>query len=101
MARARRPIALPFLRVRVVGESMAPTLRDGDTCLVRRTRRIRPGQVVVIERPDRPGLVIVKRVWRCEPGGWWVEGDNLDASDDSRLFGPVPDELVIGVVVRR
>lgn len=91
----------PVRRVRVAGDSMLPTLRDGDACLVRRTRRIRPGQLVVVERPDRPGLLIVKRVWRREPTGWWVEGDNPDASDDSRGFGPVPDAKVIGVVVRR
>jgi nickel-type superoxide dismutase maturation protease len=93
-------VTWPLRRVRVAGDSMLPTLRDGDTCLVRTTRRIRPGQLVVVERPDRPGLLVVKRVWRREPTGWWVEGDNLDGSDDSRLFGPVPDAKVIGVVVR-
>ncbi len=101
MAPPGRRFALPLLRVRVAGDSMLPTLRDGDACLVRRTHRIRPGHLIVVERPDRPGLLVVKRVWRREPTGWWVEGDNPDGSDDSRLFGPVPDAKVIGVVVRR
>ena len=57
--------------------------------------------MVVVERPDRPGLLLVKRVVRREAGGWWVEGDNAAASDDSRLFGPVPDALVLARVLAR
>jgi nickel-type superoxide dismutase maturation protease len=81
---------------------MAPTLADGDWLVCRRLRpasvaRLRPGQVVVVERPDRPGLLVVKRLVRRTPDGWWVEGDNPGASDDSRVFGAVPDA---GVVAR-
>jgi hypothetical protein len=43
----------------------------------------------------------VKRVRRREPGGWWVEGDNAAASDDSRLFGLVPDRYVVARVTAR
>lgn len=92
-------IVLPLLRVVVDGDSMTPTLQAGDVCIVRRTRTIRPGRLVVVRRPDRRDLLLVKRLWRREPNGWWVEGDNLDASTDSRHFGPVPDDCVIGVVV--
>jgi nickel-type superoxide dismutase maturation protease len=81
---------------------MLPTLRPGDWCLVRvGGRAVRPGDVVVVERPDRPGLLVVKRIVRREPGGWWLAGDNPAQSDDSRVFGPVPDDDVRGRLVWR
>jgi nickel-type superoxide dismutase maturation protease len=95
---------VPLLRVAVAGDSMAPTLRDGDRLLALRVRSssaVHVSDVVVLERPDRPGLVIVKRVVRRVPGGWWVEGDNAMNSDDSRVFGAVPDALVVARVLVR
>ena len=80
---------------------MVPTLHPGDWCLVRRGGRVRPGDVIVLERPDRPGLLVVKRAIRPDGSGWWVEGDNAAESDDSRLFGPVPPSAVVGRVLWR
>jgi nickel-type superoxide dismutase maturation protease len=94
----------PYLRAAVAGDSMRPTLSDGDWVICRRVRGpagVRVGDVVVLERPDRPGLLVVKRVVRREGRGWWVEGDNAAASDDSRLFGPVPDGYVVARVTAR
>ena len=54
-----------------------------------------------VRRPDRPELLLVKRAVRREGGGWWVEGDNTDASDDSRVFGPVPPDHVLAKAVAR
>ncbi len=34
------------------------------------------------------------------PSYWYVEGDNADNSTDSRLYGPVPQRLLVGVVDR-
>ncbi len=93
-----------LLRVAVAGASMEPTLRDGDWLVCRRVVRssdVRAGDVVVLERPDRPGLLVVKRVVRREGHGWWVEGDNAVASDDSRLFGPVAEPFVLARVLAR
>jgi hypothetical protein len=68
---------------------------------VRWTSQIEVGDVVVARRPDRPDLLIVKRVTRREGLGWWLTGDNPGRSDDSRTFGSVPDALVVGRLVRR
>ncbi|MFD0690481.1 S26 family signal peptidase [Actinomadura fibrosa] len=38
----------------VNGRSMEPTLHAGDRLLVRRTDRVRPGQIVVVRAPDPP-----------------------------------------------
>lgn len=94
-------LSWPLGRVAVQGESMAPRLRDGDWLVVRWRVSVRAGDVVVARRPDRPDLLLIKRAVRREPGGWWLEGDNRNASDDSRLFGVVPDGLVLGRVVAR
>ncbi|RJK98436.1 nickel-type superoxide dismutase maturation protease [Vallicoccus soli] len=80
---------------------MVPALRHGDVVLVRYGARVRPGDVVLARRPDRPGLVLVKRAVRRAGPGWWLEGDSPVASTDSRDFGPVPDALVLGRVVLR
>jgi nickel-type superoxide dismutase maturation protease len=89
----------PF-RVEVAGTSMLPTLEPGDWALAVRVRRVRRGDVVVIEHPERPGFELVKRVvyvpGDLAPDGSklvdavWIEGDEPEGSTDSRRFGPVP-----------
>jgi nickel-type superoxide dismutase maturation protease len=85
--------------VEVAGDSMLPTFRAGDWLLARRTDSARVGDVVILARPDRPELLVIKRVRRRDSDGWWVEGDNPGSSDDSRLFGPV--QQIHGRVVLR
>ena len=84
--------------VLVDGPSMLPTLSSGDCLLVRRPRRVRPGDVVVARFPTRPGLLVVKRAVRPVDALWWVEGDNPAVTDDSRRYGPAE---VLGRVVLR
>jgi nickel-type superoxide dismutase maturation protease len=82
---------------------MLPTLRDGDWLLALRTRRIRPGQIVLAWHPQRPGFQLVKRATRRVPGGWWLESDFPDApgATDSSRFGPVPEDQIIARVLLR
>ena len=92
----------PLLRVAVAEQSMLPALHPGDWLLAWRTKRIRPGQVVLAWHPQRPGLLLVKRVaWR-EDGGWWLASDNaVPGAQDSAHFGPVPAESIVAVVLVR
>ena len=93
----------PF-RVEVAGTSMHPTLEPGDWALAVRVRRVRHGDVVVVEHPERPGFELVKRVVHVPgdvtPDGLelvdeiWIEGDEPEGSSDSRRFGPVAVERV-------
>ena len=97
----------PF-RVEVSGSSMRPTLEPGDWALATVPGRVRPGDVVVIEHPERTGFEMVKRVVRTSNeraadgiqviGYVWVEGDDPASSTDSRAFGAVPLALVRGRV---
>jgi signal peptidase I len=84
--------------VEIEGDSMRPVLEPGDWAIATAGGRIRTGHVMVLERPDRPGLEVVKRVRAEEPGGLVVLGDNRAASTDSRRFGPVPRESMRGRV---
>jgi nickel-type superoxide dismutase maturation protease len=79
---------------------MAPALRHGDQLLVRRAVRARPGDVVVVSLPD--GVLAVKRLRRPDDGaGLWVEGDNPYGSTDSRTFGSLPSDALLGVAMAR
>jgi signal peptidase I len=109
----------------VQGSSMLPTYRGGELVLVRKGRRaIRLGDAVVFRTPgDVKGSGspswIIKRVVAVDGGQIaeghrdragtclvppqciWVVGDSLQASWDSRHFGPVQSESVLGVAVRK
>lgn len=98
----------PVWRVAVAERSMLPALQPGDWLLVLRPvlagrqPRIHPGQVVIARHPERPDLLLVKRVVRREAAGWWLESDNPGAGAvDSRRFGPVRPEFVEGRVLLR
>jgi signal peptidase I len=83
----------------IAERSMEPSLRPGDWVLGwRQPRRLRRGQIVVIEHPMRPEFEMVKRIAATSgeeangtmlgPGEIWVLGDNPDGgSIDSRSLG--------------
>ena len=75
----------PFLRVKVAERSMEPALRPGDWLLVRRTCRVRPGQIVLARHPGQPGMLIVKRAARRVEGDGEVGGGTAGGSG-----GPAP-----------
>lgn len=92
-------LATRFLRrVEVRGPSMWPAFEDGDRLLVAPARRLREGDVVVLVEPGGGGLRAVKRVAATSPGSVVVLGDNPAASRDSRAYGPVPRQAVLGRV---
>ena len=66
---------------------MVPTLRDGDTVVVRRSARIRPGDVVLATFRALPDRYVIKRAVRPQDAGWWLASDNEFAGGDSRSHG--------------
>lgn len=97
----REPRA-PLGMAEVTGLSMVPTLLHGDQLLVHYGAELRPGDVAVLRHPLQQDLLIVKRLTERREGGWWVLGDNLGAEGvDSRSFGTVPEELLLGRVRAR
>ena len=111
---------------------MEPALGPGDRLLVRRTRQVGAGQIVVFTYTGPPGdddpgdrsrSLLIKRVV-AGPGGRvpreWEHpdvhplagtvvppasrvglGDNRATSWDSRHYGRVRDDRLVGVVLRR
>jgi len=98
-----------FLPVRIIGRSMEPALYEGDWVLT----RYKPqglsehaiaramGQVVLVRRTAEPGLLTVKRLKKALDTGYWVEGDNPDASTDSRQYLTIAREEIVGRVLFR
>jgi type IV secretory pathway protease TraF len=78
---------------------MLPTLRSGDRLLIRYRAAPRPGKMVVVRLPDRP--VAVKRAAQRVGDGWDVRSDNAVVGTDSRVFGAIPGEDVLAVVICR
>ena len=107
----------------VEGPSMNPTLHTGQYLVVNRLySKPQQGDLIVVDRwfNDRP---IVKRIYRTEgqPVEWqrapqyisipdsfhyvvpkgtvYLLGDNPGNSEDSRFYGPVPVDRIVGRVV--
>jgi nickel-type superoxide dismutase maturation protease len=89
------------IRAAVDGESMLPELAPGDRLLVLPTRRVRPGDVVVLRDPRDPNRTMVKRVVAIDGSNVVVAGDNQAQSTDSRVFGPVPAQAIRGRALYR
>jgi len=87
--------------VRVQGQSMLPKYRAGDLVLIKKSKNPRRNQVVIAQRPDKLDLLVLKRVISVTNNGYWLQGDNSEFSDDSRIFGEVPKELIKGIVLFR
>lgn len=66
---------------------MVPSLRDGDALIVRHTKRIRRGDIVLATFRDLPDRLVVKRAVAPRDGGWWLASDNSAAAGDSTMHG--------------
>jgi signal peptidase I len=98
-------------RVEVGEASMRPALEPGDWLLVDPTIRIWPrrGSIVLVREPGSD-LLVIKRVAarpgdivrtrdgpiRLGPTRAWLLGDDLASSVDSRRYGPVPLDRLVG-----
>jgi len=86
---------------------MAPTLRPGDRLWVEVGAYLRrppkPGEIVVLVDPQVPERWLVKRVHSVDHthGTVEVRGDASAVARDSRRFGPVPIDSLIGRAYER
>ena len=86
-----------FFFRRVVGDSMKPTLRDGQIIFAHHVRSFKPGQVVVAHVGTRE---VIKRITDIDHKGQvYIEGDNPHQSTDSRQYGKIVDTNIAGVVI--
>lgn len=92
-----------FARYEVSGESMAPALNPGDWIAVDiaaySSRPPRRGHVVLARDPRDSQRTLVKRVGSVDiHGDTWLLGDNAASSTDSRTFGTVAPDAIVGRV---
>ena len=81
---------------------MNPTLKDGEIVLVDRDAPIEIGDIVVAGHPFERTIEVVKRVLNInEHGHFYLIGDNLEDSEDSRYYGAVTRDYIKGKVVAR
>jgi nickel-type superoxide dismutase maturation protease len=81
---------------RVSGSSMLPTLKPKKLVVAKRSRKLKPGQLIII-RHD--GLEKVKRIAKLTDDKVFVLGDNPADSTDSRSFGWLSRDKVAGTVI--
>ena len=91
-----------FIDVKVNGDSMWPTLRDGD--IVRfeivDSNLIEPNLIVLFKHPFKKDFNLIKRISTVEDGEVFLVGDNPDpnASEDSHNFGRINVKDIIAVI---
>jgi len=100
-------IAQPFI---VSGNSMVPAFHNGDYLIIDELsyeiRKPERGEVIVFRYPKNPSEFFIKRITGL-PGEtingvilanneYYVLGDNTSASSDSRYWGPVKSNLIVG-----
>lgn len=85
------------------GNSMYPTLKNGEGVLVDKSpKTIEVGDIVLARHPIEQITDVIKRVREInERGHYFLVGDNLEKSVDSRDYGAVTREYIKGKVVAR
>lgn len=86
-------------RFRVEGNSMLPALKDGDEVYVEKASDFRVGDIVVAQHPFRKTPIIKRITGITGPGKFFLAGDNPAESTDSRSFGEINADSILGKVV--
>ncbi|HUR98898.1 MAG TPA: nickel-type superoxide dismutase maturation protease [Pyrinomonadaceae bacterium] len=85
---------------RVAGDSMLPTLKDGDAVMIVTRSPASVGDIVLAQHPYKQSVKMLKRVAAIdESGRYELVGDNAHGSSDSRMFGTIAIEHVLGKAV--
>ena len=93
-------------RLRVTGRSMEPLLEAGEEILINpyayQESLPQINDLVVVIHPEKSHLELVKRIVAIrENNTYYLQGDNLSYSTDSRHFGAVGFNLIRGKVTSR
>lgn len=80
---------------------MSPTLTDGQVILVNRLsflfRKPAVNDIIAVKDP-RDKKILIKRITKIEGNCYFVQGDNKKHSTDSRVFGMIGKQEIIGKV---
>ena len=88
--------------LRVVGDSMEGTISEGDSIIY---KKINPknldlniGDIVVAYHPKIKNKLIIKRIYQIYQNKFDLRGDNYLSSTDSREWGLIELDLIVGKV---
>jgi nickel-type superoxide dismutase maturation protease len=82
---------------RIEGDSMHPTLKEGDLVLINPQAELKVGDIVVARHPFKKSVNIIKRIADIMPGEKYILlSDNPEESSDSRQFGAIAAKDIIG-----
>jgi nickel-type superoxide dismutase maturation protease len=92
-------------RLRVSGYSMLPKLQPGEEILFNpkayREKLPEVGDIVVAQHPYQIKQIIKRVAVVLEDGSCFLTGDNTSSSTDSRSFGFVPPNKILGKVTSK
>ncbi len=81
---------------------MLPTLKNGDAVLVDPNGEVEDGDIVLANHPFKQSVKMIKRIGEISADGKFsLTGDNLDESSDSRTFGAIPKNEILGKITCR
>lgn len=94
---------LPISRFKIEDRSMEPDFKHGDYVIVNKLAYVfgnpSKGDVVVFKYPKEKNKFLIKRISLITNSDeYYVTGDNKNYSQDSRHFGPIKKDLIIGKV---
>jgi len=89
------------MHFKIEDRSMEPTLKPGDYAIVNKLAYIfsKPSKddIIVFKHPKEKNKFIIKRIYLATTNDeYFVVGDNKDYSSDSRHFGAIKKNLIVG-----
>ena len=91
---------LPIARFTISGHSMEPFIKNGQTVLVSLILYLiskpKIGDIVAFRKDEK---VLIKRITKIGGEKYFVRGDNKNDSMDSKDFGWIEKEKIIGRVI--
>lgn len=92
---------LVLARFRVIGHSMEPLIKNGEKVLVSNCpywfKNPQINDIVAFK--DKSDKILVKRIAEIKNGKYFVRGDNNNDSLDSRNFGYISKNQIIGEMI--
>ena len=83
---------------------MLPTLKENEIVFFKKINNnkslLKVGQIVILYHPNK-NIRLIKRIKSIGKNSIEVFGDNIQSSDDSRKFGYINNEKVIGIVTSK
>ena len=88
--------------LRVVGDSMEGTISEGDLIIYKKINPknldLNVGDIIVASHPTIKSKLIIKRIYKIYQNKFDLRGDNFLSSTDSREWGLIELDLIVGKV---